>query len=371
MKFIVSSHKLLRYLQSSAGLLSTSQMIQFTQYFLLELSNGKLKITATDTESTMTSTIEVESESQGSICVIGRTFMDLIKSLPDQPITCTLVEETNTLDIIYESGKASLAVADAAEFPRLPEIEPDSVVKMSSEALLNAIAKTLFATGTDELRLALMGVFFQLTPSGCTFVATDGHKLAKYVRRDITSEVTSEFIVPKKPLNTLKSLLTETEQVEIHATSSNVKFVGEHQVFITKLIDAKFPNYENVIPKDNPNHLHILRQSLIASLRRVSIVASKSSNLVKYNINGNMLTITAEDYEFSNKAQESIPCEYNGTDMTVGFNSKHLIEILSIYDSEFVRFELSTSSRPVLIFPEDGLSEGEEILMLILPLMIS
>lgn len=371
MKFIVSSNKLLKYLQSSASLISSSQMIQYTQYYLLELANGNLKITATDIESMMTSTIEVESESQGAVCVSGRTFLDLIKSLPDQPITFSLNEELKILEIIYETGKASLAVLDADEYPKMREVETESAVSLPSEVLSTAISKTLFATGNDEFRMTLTGVFFQLTNQSCTFVATDGHKLSKYKRTDVTSPETCEFIVPKKALNILKALLTESEVVEIRSNNTNVKFVTENQVFIAKLIEGRYPPYENVIPKDNPNVLRIARNPLLSALKRISIIASKSSNLIKVSISGSMLTVVAEDVELSNKAEENLVCDYSGMDMNIGFNSKNLIEILSNYESEYVRMEFSTSSKPCLLFPEDGLGEAEEILMLVMPLMIA
>lgn len=371
MKFIVSSNKLLKYLQSSASLLSTSQAIQFSQYYLLELAGGKLKINATDTESMMTSSLDVESDSEGSFCVFGRTFLDLIKSLPDQPVTLSLKEDQKTLEIIYESGKASLAVIDADEYPKMRDVQTDTGVSIPSDVLSTAISKTIFATGNDEFRITLMGVFFQLTSRGCTFVATDGHKLAKYKRTDITSAETNEFIVPKKALSILKSLLSDAESVDIQTNGINVKFVTENQIFITKLIDGRYPPYENVIPKDNPNVLRIARNTLLSALKRISIIASKSSNLIKVSISGNMLSVSAEDIELSNKAEENIPCEYIGSDITIGFNSKNLIEILSNYESEFVRMEFSSSSKPCLLFAEDGLNEGEDILMLVMPLMIA
>lgn len=371
MKFIVSSNKLLKYLQSSASLLSTSQAIQFSQYYLLELKDSKLKINATDTESLMISTVEVESDSQGSFCVFGRTFLDLIKSLPDQPITLSLKEDQNILEIIYETGKAALAIIDAQEYPRMRDIQAEGGVSIPADVLSTALSKTLFATGNDEFRITLMGVFFQLTASGCTFVATDGHKLAKYKRTDIVSAETNEFIVPKKALSILKSLLGDAETIDIQTNGVNVKFITENQIFITKLIDGRYPPYENVIPRDNPNVLRIARNTLLSALKRISIIASKSSNLIKMSISGNMLTVSAEDIELSNKAEENLPCEYSGSDMTIGFNSKNLIEILSNYESEFVRMEFSSSSKPCLLFAEDGLNEGEDVLMLVMPLMIA
>lgn len=371
MKFIVSSINLLKYLQSSASLLSNSPTIQFSQYFLLELEDSKLKITATDTQSLLTSIVEVESESKGSFCVFGRTFLDLIKSLPDQPITLSLKEDQNILEIIYETGKASLAVIDAREYPRMRDVQAEAGVSMPAEVLSTALSKTIFATGNDEIRITLMGVFFQLTTSGCAFVATDGHKLSKYKRTDIVSTETNEFIVPKKALNILKSLLSDAESVDIRSNGTNVKFITENQTFIAKLIEGRYPPYENVIPKDNPNVLRIARNTLLSAIKRISIIASKSSNLIKVAISGNMLSVSAEDIELSNKAEENLPCEYSGSDMTIGFNSKNLIEILSNYESEYVRMEFSSYSKPCLLFAEDGLSESEDVLMLVMPVMIA
>ena len=243
---------------------------------------------------------------------------------------------------------------------------------MSGDILANAIAKTIFAAGNDDLRPVMSGVFFQFSTEGLTFVATDAHKLVKYSREDISASQSAEFIMPKKPLNLLKSILAGTEeQVTIEYNDSNAKFSFDNTEMVCRLIDGKYPNYEAVIPKENPNKLNIERGQFLNSVRRVSIFSNKTTHQIRLKIAGAELNISAEDIDYSNKAEERLTCDYQGDDMQIGFNSRFLTEMLNNLTSDEVSLEMSMPNRAGILTPTDGLDDGELITMLVMPVMLN
>ncbi|GAL73006.1 DNA polymerase III beta subunit [Jejuia pallidilutea] len=240
------------------------------------------------------------------------------------------------------------------------------------DILANAISKTIFAAGNDDLRPVMSGVFFQFSTEGLTFVATDAHKLVKYTREDVNASQVAEFIMPKKPLNLLKGILAGSEdEVAIEYNDSNAKFTFDNSVLICRLIDGKYPNYEAVIPKENPNKLSIDRTQFLNSVRRVSIFSNKTTHQIRLKIAGAELNISAEDVDYSNKAEERLTCDYQGDDMQIGFNSRFLTEMLNNLSSDDVQLEMSMPNRAGILTPVDGLDEGEHITMLVMPVMLN
>ncbi|MBC8173938.1 MAG: DNA polymerase III subunit beta, partial [Chitinophagales bacterium] len=237
--------------------------------------------------------------------------------------------------------------------------------------LQKAINKTLFAVSNDELRPQMTGVYFQLNPDGITFVATDAHKLVRYKRTDMQVETSTSFIVPKKALNLLKSILPgEETQVTINYNSSNAFFSYNNVHLICRLIDAKYPDYNAVIPTDNPNNLTMNRADILNTLRRVMIFSNKTTHQVILKINGNQLNVQAQDLDFSNEANEQLDCQYDGADMEIGFNARFLAEMLNAMDNEEIKIELSTPTRAGILLPTEP-EEGEDLLMLVMPVMLS
>lgn len=371
MKFIVSSSYLLKKLQIIGGVINSSNTMPILDNFLFELSENKLTVSASDLETTIKGTIEVESTSQGRIAVPSKLLIDTLKTFPEQPLTF-LVKENNTIEINSNNGKYSLAYVDAADFPTAVEISDANKVSILGDILATAIQKTIFATGNDDLRPAMSGVYFDFSPEGLIFVATDAHKLVRYERRDITATQKSEFIMPKKPLNLLKGILSGSEnQVVIEYNENNAKFSFEELEVICRLIDGNYPNYEAVIPKENPNVLTINRVQFLGSARRVSIFSSKTTHQIRLKVAGTSLQVSAEDVEFSNSATERLACNYEGEDMEIGFNSKFLIEMLNNLSSDEVMLLMSFSNRPGLLVPVDGLDQGEKVTMLVMPIMLN
>ena len=371
MKFIVSSTYLLKQLQILGGVINNSNTLPILDNFLFELSQSKLTISASDLETTMSATIDVESDSEGSIALPARLLLDTLKTFPEQPLTF-VVEDNNTVEISSNHGKYALAYADGAEFPNSVSVEDASKTIIMGDILATAISKTIFAAGNDDLRPVMSGVFFQFSQDNLTFVATDAHKLVKYTRNDVNATETAEFIMPKKPLNLLKGILAGSDDdVLIEYNESNAKFTFENSVLVCRLIDGKYPNYEAVIPKENPNKLVIDRTQFLNSVRRVSIFSNKTTHQIRLKIAGAELNISAEDIDYSNKAEERLTCDYQGDDMQIGFNSRFLTEMINNLNSDNVQLEMSLPNRAGILTPTDGLDEGELVTMLVMPVMLN
>lgn len=371
MKFIVSSTYLLKQLQVLGGVINSSNTLPILDNFLFDLQDSQLTVSASDLETTMSSIIDVESTSTGSIALPARLLLDTLKTFPEQPLTF-VVEDNHTVEISSNHGKYALAYADGNEFPKAVALENPSTTTILGNILATAISKTIFATGNDDLRPVMSGVFFQFSSEGLTFVATDAHKLVKYTREDVTADQVAEFIMPKKPLNLLKGILADNDDaVTIEYNDSNAKFTFDNSVLICRLIDGKYPNYEAVIPKENPNKLTIDRTQFLNSVRRVSIFSNKTTHQIRLKIAGAELNISAEDIDYSNKAEERLTCDYQGDDMQIGFNSRFLTEMLNNLGASEVQLEMSLPNRAGILTPIDGLDDGEHVTMLVMPVMLN
>jgi len=371
MKFIVSSSALSRQLSALSGVLSTSNALPILDNFLFQVNKGDLKISASDLETTMTSSLPVESKDSGTIAVPARLLLDTLKTFPEQPLTFTIDKKKFAIEISSDYGKYKLTGHDGDDFPKIAEIESPTSFEIDVEILNKAISKTLFAVGNDELRPVMCGVFVQLESNGITFVSTDAHKLVRYKRSDTKSKKASSYIIPKKPLTLLKNILTGTGKVKVEYNNTNVSFSMGNTHLISRLIDGKYPNYDAVIPKENPNKLVVDREAFLNSIRRVSIFANKTTHQVRLKVKGSELNVSAEDLDFSNEAAERLTCNYKGEDMEIGFNSKFLAEMLSNMDSEEVQFEMSSPNRAGVMVPAKNGNKEEDILMLVMPVMLN
>lgn len=371
MKFIVSSSYLLKQLQVLGGIINNNNTLPILDNFLFELDGNTLHVSASDLETTVRSKLDVESSEKGSVCIPARLLLDTLKTFPEQPLTFT-VEDNHTIEISSNHGKYALAYADGAEFPSPVDLRDPSSTLVVGDVLATAISKTIFASGNDDLRPVMSGVYFQLESDSLTFVATDAHKLVKYSRTDLTAENPANFIMPKKPLNLLKSILAGSEEeVVIEYNDSNAKFLFGSTELICRLIDGKYPNYEAVIPTENPNRLTIDRNQFLTSVRRVSIFSNKTTHQIRLKIAGAELNVSAEDIDYSNKAEERLTCDYQGDDMQIGFNSRFLTEMLGNLESDEVTLEMSLPNRAGILTPVDGLDEGEAVIMLVMPVMLN
>ena len=368
MNFIASSNTLLRHLQSISGVLNTNNNLPILDNFLFEIEDGQLKVSASDLETTMITTLQVQSEENGKIAVPAKILLDILKNLPEQPVTI-LVKENFQIEMVYDYGKFKTAGYDGDEFPKLPDIENKSSIKISGDILSKGINNTIFATGNDDLRPVMSGVYCHFSPEDITFVATDAHKLVRYKRSDAKADGSSAFILPKKPLNLLKSNLRGDEEILLEYNNSNAIFTFNDIVIVCRLIDGKYPNYEAVIPKENPNILTIDRVQFLGSIKRVAIFSNKTTHQIKMRLAGSELSLFAEDVDFSNEASERLTCYYDGDDMEIGFNSRFLLEMLNNLDTPEVKLLMSEPSRPGLLTPSNSENSNEDILMLVMPVL--
>ncbi|MDH5381834.1 MAG: DNA polymerase III subunit beta [Cyclobacteriaceae bacterium] len=371
MKFIVSSGALVKQLSSINGVITTNPVVPILENFLFEISDGLLTVTASDLQTSMITDIDVESKESGNIAVPAKILMETLKGLAEQPVTFSIDEETYSIEISSDNGRYKLAGENATDFPKVPVVSDDYTIEMSTAVLSRAINSTIFATSNDELRPAMTGVYMNLSETNTTFVATDGHRLVRYRRVDIASEEGSAIIIPRKALNLLKSSLpSEDTVVSVEFNMANAIFKFNNLKMICRLIDERFPDYDNVIPVDNPIHMIIDRVEMLNSLKRIAIYANKTTHQVRVKITGSELQVSAEDIDFSNEANERLTCEHDGEDIEIGFNAKFLIEMLSNADSDKVEFHLSAPNRAGLIFMVDK-DENEDVLMLVMPVMLN
>lgn len=375
MKFIVSSTELLSHLQSIGRVISAKNILPILDNFLFSLEEKQLEITASDLESTLVTKVKLENVSDsGKIAIPARLLMETLREFPEQPLTFEINTDSLSIVINSENGQYTLPGQNADEFPLMPVIKEEQItsVNVESELLLSGISKTLFATADDEIRPVMNGIFVELSPDDITFVASDAHKLVRYKRTDGKSESAASFILPKKPASLLKNILArESNSVQIEFDDRNVSFALADYKMVCRLTEGNYPSYNSVIPFNNPNKLTISRQDFYNSLRRISVFSNQASNLVKLQLKGNQMTVSAQDIDFSISAYERLNVQYEGDDLEIGFKSTFLIEILSNLTSQDVVIEMSDPSRAGLILPLETENEDEDVLMLLMPMMIN
>ncbi len=373
MKFIVSSTALFSHLQAVSRVINSKNALPILDCFLFQLEDGTLTITVSDSETTMATSVEVnESDSNGKIAVTAKTLLDALKEIPEQPLSFTIHPETKEITVQYMNGKYSLMGQNADEFPLSATLGESVVqVEMNAEILLAGINRSVFATADDELRPVMNGIYFDITTEDITLVASDGHKLVRCKTLAAKGSERAAFILPKKPSNLLKNLLPkEAGRVKIEFDERNAMFTMENYRMVCRLIEGRYPNYNSVIPQNNPHKVTVDRQQLIGALRRVSIFSSQASSLIKLRVQENQMVISAQDIDFSTSAEETQVCQYDGNPMSIGFKSTFLIDILNNISSDEVIIELADPSRAGVIIPVEQAQE-EDLLMLLMPMMLN
>ncbi len=370
MKFSVSSATLLKFLQKAGGAIGSNPVLPILEDFLFQVEENTLIISSTDLETSITTQLDVQGEENGAVAIPAKILMDTLKALPEQPVTLLIDDEAFGIEITSSYGKYKLAGDNPEDFPKIPASEEDDTVEIDASVVLEAISNTLFATSNDELRLAMTGVLVQVDFNKLTFVSTDAHKLVKYAAHNVNSNVSASFILPKKACTLLKSVLPATGMVILRFNRSNAFFEFDNTQLVCRLIDAKYPDYNAVIPADNPYSLTVGRADFLNSLKRIVIYSNKTTNQVILKINDGSLNISAQDLDFSNEAAEQMTCSYDGDPIIIGFNAKFLIEMLGVLNSDEVFVKLSTPNKAGLLLPTEQV-ENEEITMLVMPVMLN
>ena len=372
MKFIVSSTGLFSRLQAISRVINSKNSLPILDCFLLELTDGTLSITASDSETTLSTFIEAnEYDTDGRFAVNSKTILEALKEIPEQPLTFE-VSESMEIVVKYQNGKYSLMGQNADEYPQSANLGSNAVhVSLGVEVLMNGINRSLFATADDELRPVMNGIYFDITTEDITFVASDGHKLVRNKTYKARGNEKAAFILPKKPATLLKNLLPkETGDVQIDFDDRNAMFTLENYSMTCRLIEGRYPNYNSVIPQNNPHRATIDRAAFVSALKRVSVFSSAASSLIKLRLDMNTIQISGQDIDFSTSAEETLMCQYEGNQMSIGFKSTFLIDILNNISSQEVVMELADPSRGGVILPTEQ-EEDEDLLMLLMPMMLN
>lgn len=368
MKFTVKSSVLNAGLSAVVGAVPAKATLPILETILFEGQGSTLKLTATDLEIAIMETLDVEIHEEGAVAVPSKRLLETLRQLPDIPITFE-VDERQNITFKTDKGTYKLVGEPADEFPEAPGLHDGVTLTCASGVLRKAIHKTLFAVSNDDLRPAMMGVYFDIGGEGTTFVATDGHRLVRYRNKGLLSGTPLSFIVPEKALQQVgKSLGDDTCSVTV--SDAHALFEVGQTVVVTRLINEQYPNYESVIPKDNTRFLTIEKNQMLSTVKRVSVFSSTTTRQIRLQLGNDQILLRAEDLDMSSEAKESIACEYSGEAMEIGFNAKYLADVLTNLDGETVRFEFSTPNRAGIVKPSEA-SPDEEVLMLVMPVMLN
>lgn len=369
MEFTVSSALLSQQLTAISGVITRNPIVPILEDYLFEIDHDCLIVTASDLQTSISASLKIKSDAQISIAIPARILLDTVKNLPEQIIKIAINPNSYAISIESDNGHYKLAGESANDFPKLPSLNDGIHLQVEVETLKNILQKTMFATSNDELKPAMSGVYMELSHNMATFVATNGHRLVRYNREDLAASTQSPIIIPKKVLTLLNGLLSNRDKmVDITFDQYKIQFDIENISIVARLVDERYPDYENVIPKEHTSRLTINRPALVSSLRRAAIYANKVTHQVKFTIMENELAISAEDFDFSNEAQEQLICEYTGDSIEVGFNAKFLLEMLVSITNEEVEFLFWEPNKAVIILPK-GQSKHEHLLLLIMPVI--
>jgi DNA polymerase-3 subunit beta len=373
MKFIVSSTSLFSHLQAISRVINAKSTLPILDSFLLNLEGNLLTITASDLETTLITSMEVENNAgNGTIAISAKILLDTLREFSEQPLTFEINDENLAMVVKSGTGQYNFIGQNGEEYPRMLQLGAEATsLTVNVATLLTGISKTIFATADDELRPVMNGIYFDITTDNLTLVATDAHKLVRYQTTATKGSSAAAFILPKKPAMLLKNILPkETGDVSIRFDDKNAYFTLSNYQMICRLVEGRFPNYNGVIPKNNPHKLIIDRLEFMNTLKRVSLFSNQASNLIKLQINGTELNVSAQDIDFSVSAEEKVACQYEGEPMSIGFKSTFLIDILNNINSTEVIVELADPSRAGLILPFEN-EENENVLMLLMPMLLN
>lgn len=380
MKFNVSSKALATQLAAVSKVINSKNALSILDNFLLTLRGNTLSITGSDQENVMTATLEVfEPEGEGSVAVPSKRILDMLKEVPGQPLTFYINDDNKEIDIRFLNGHFNFMGIDGNEFPVQDEVRQEARrVTLPAEVVRRGLETTLFAVGTETIRPIMTGVYWDICPldeneqpmPGITFVGTDTHKLVRYINTSVNPGLTFSFILPPKPAAILRSLIAkEEDEIDIEMDDKSAKFSMGPYTLSCRFINGRYPNYNRVIPVNNPFELTVDRVSLLNAMKRVSLFASSASSLVRMNIRPNEVLLAAQDLDYTLSAEERVECEYEGNAMTIGFNATYMIEVLGNIPADTVVIRLSDPARPGIFVPLTDL-EGENLLMLLMPMQV-
>lgn len=372
MRFNIDGKLFQQQLQAVNKVINSKNALSILDNFLFELKDGILKITGSDQENIVSSSTPVsDPEGEGAIAVPAKTLLEITKEISNQPLTFSLNEETREIVVAFLTGHFNFMGINADEFPRGEEMTGDIVeLNLPASVVRKGIEKTLYAVSVEPIRPMMTGIYWDIHEGDITFVASDTHKLVRYINFETNPEVVRSFIMPAKPASILKGILDkETESVKLTIGEKGAKFEFGNFSLTCRFIKGAYPNYNRVIPQSNPFTMRVDRETFLNAMRRVAIFASKASNLVKFELEETEMRLSAQDLDYGTSAREKVMCEYEGNPMTIGFNSQYTIEILSNMTGETAVVKVSDPARPGIFEPLEQ-EPNENLLTIQMPLQV-
>ena len=368
MKVRIKQEDLSSVLNLVTGVVPASSAIPVLSNLLLETEGGKLKISATDLDISVISSVECEIGKQGAITVAAKRLQEIVRELPDEDIDIKVDGEK--IGITCSRSTFRMMGMEKDQFPKIADLSAEKKTKLSGDLLAKMIRRSVYSVARDDTRPVLSGVLWELGGSEIAMVGTDGHRLARMAASgDFGISAEQCVIVPPKALNQIAKLITAGDDVELAIDKAFVGFfVGETAVYARR-IEGAFPNYRQVIPKNNPNIMSVEKSDLMSATRRVSLLADSKTHKIKMHLSKNAVRLTASTPDLG-EAEEELPAEYDGEDMVVGYNAAYIIDVLKTTEADSVRFELGTPVGATIVKPADE-PEGEAYICLVMPLRLA
>ena len=371
MKFNIQSKLLLTHLSAVSKVVNSKNKLTILDNFLFDLEGNKLVITGSDQENTLTTYVQVEdAEGSGKFAANVKNLLDMLRTLPDLALTFDINDENLEVNIKYQNGRFNFVAINGNEFPSkaVTDEEPQKF-KLPINKVVEGLQHTIFAVGVDDMRPVMMGIYWDIKPEEIVFVASDTHKLVRYRKLNVSTGLEHSFIMPTKPAAILSSILEKAEgDMEITVDSKSATFETPEYSLTCRFVNGRYPNYNSVIPNNNPYSVTVDRMSLLNALRRVS-VSTSSSGLVKLELKENEIFLSTQDIDYSTSAEEKIQCDYSGEEMAIGFNDENIIDVLNNIDSETAVIKLMDSSKAGIFVPAEQ-EDDEELLVLLMPMML-
>ena len=373
MKFTISSSKLFSQLQAVSRVINSKNALPILDDVLFDLAGNELKLTASDGETTIRTSVEVENvEGAGKVASAAKLLLETLKEFSEQPLAFTIDENNFAVSMVSQNGTYSFVGVNGNEYPEMPDSEGDArTIVIPANVLQSSIEKTIFCTADDDLRPVMNGIFFDIAEDKVAMVATDAHRLVRYINTSVKAGAPASFILPKKPAGLLKNLLVKEENdVKVTFGAKNARFEFGSTIVVCRQIEGRFPNYNAVIPQGNQNVVTVDRPTIINACKRVAVFANNGTAQLRLALSENQIKISAQDIDFSTSAEETISCDYNGTPMAIGFKAPFLIDLLSSISSNDVQLKLADPARAGLILPAEN-EENEDVLMLLMPMLLN
>ncbi len=369
MEFKVNSKVLEKLLSKIIPAVPNRTPMPILENFLTEIKGGILTVCATDLEISLKSSLNVTSSGDNLRIVIpARLLYEIVRSMDDTLITFG-IDGNSKLKLTTEKGVYNISYSPANEFPDIPTVSKSKEISINGKDLKKAIDQTSFAMSKEDMRPAMTGTLLEFTTEGLRFITTDGHRLVRFIYRNIKASAEEQYILPERAISVLAKLLGETD-IKIYLGKSHISFIIGEVDFSTRLIAEKYPAYGSVIPLENENILKVKRHDLLATVRRMMLFSSSNSKQVKFSIAKNGITISAEDIDLGSNALEKIVCEYDGDKMDIGFNTQYVSDVLTHVDDEEVLFKLHSPTKACIIEPGKK-NDGEDLMLLLMPVRLN